>query len=86
MSATEMIIIRRTLAFYYGSKPLRDAYEKLHDLYLAEGLTESEISELLILDIKEEQYFTARGFTNQHLGGQAFAKDESIMGWLFRAY
>ena len=71
---------------YYGSKPLRDAYKKLHDLYLAEGLTEREIDSLLILDIKEEQYFTARGFTDQHLGGQAFAKDESIMGWLFRAY
>ena len=64
---------------YYGSKPLRDAYEKLHDLYLAEGLTEREIDSLLILDIKEEQYFTARGFTDQHLGGQAFAKDESII-------
>ena len=68
---------------YYGSKPLRDAYEKLHDLYLAEGLTEREIDSLLILDIKEEQYFTSRGFTDQHMGGQAFAKDESIMGWLF---
>ena len=71
---------------YYGSKPLRDAYKKLHDLYLAEGLTEREIDSLLILDIKEEQYFTARGFTDQHMGGQAFAKDESIMGWLFGAH
>ena len=45
-----------------------------------------EIDSLLILDIKEEQYFTTRGFTDQHLGGQAFAKDESIMGWLFGAH
>ena len=71
---------------YYGSKPLKDAYEKLYDLYLTEGLTEREIDSLLILDIKEEQYFTARGFTDQHMGGQAFAKDESIMGWLFGAH
>jgi predicted peptidase len=71
---------------YYGSKPLRDAYEKLQDLYLAEGLTERKISELLTLDIKDEQYFTDRGFTDQHMGGQAFAKDESIMGWLFGAH
>ena len=70
----------------YGSKPLKDAYEKLYDLYLAEGLIESEIGRLLILDIKEEQYFTARGFTDQHIGGQAFAKDKSIMGWLFGAH
>lgn len=68
---------------YYGSKPIKDAYEKLHDLYLAEGLTESEIAELVILDIKEQKYFTDRGYTDQHMGGQAFAKDESIMGWLF---
>ena len=71
---------------YYGSKPLKDAYEKLYDLYLTEGLTEREIDSLLILDIKEEQYFTARGFTDQHMGGQAFAKDKSIMGWLFGAH
>ena len=62
---------------------MKDAYEELHDLYLAKGLTERETGELLILDIKEEQYFTSRGFTDQHMGGQAFAKDESIMGWLF---
>lgn len=36
---------------YYGSEPLKDAYEKLYDLYLAEGLTESELAELVILDI-----------------------------------
>ena len=53
---------------------------------LTEGLTEREIDSLLILDIKEEQYFTARGFTDQHMGGQAFAKDKSIMGWLFGAH
>lgn len=68
---------------YYGSKPLKDAYEKLRNLYLAEGLTESEISELVILEIKEKKYFTDRGYADQHMGGQAFAKDESIMGWLF---
>lgn len=56
---------------YYGSKPLKDAYEKLHDLYLAEGLTENEIAELVILDIKEQKYFTDRGYKDQHMGGQA---------------
>ena len=68
---------------YYGSKPLMDAYQKLHDLYLTEGLSESEIDELVTLDVKEQKYFTDRGFTDQHMGGQAFAKDEGIMGWLF---
>ena len=71
---------------YYGSESLKDAYMKLHDQYMAEGLTESDIGELLILEIKEEQYFISRGFTDQHMGGQVFAKDESIMGWLFGAH
>ncbi len=71
---------------YYGSEPLQEAYQKLRDLYLSEGLTESEIDRLLILDIKEQQYFTERGFSDQHMGGQAFAKDENIMGWLFGAH
>ena len=50
---------------------------------MAEGLGEDEIDDLLILDVKDQKYFTDRGFTDQHMGGQAFAKDEGIMGWLF---
>lgn len=42
-----------------------------------------EISELLVLDVKEQDYFSERGFRDQHGGGMAFAEDESIMGWLF---
>lgn len=71
---------------YYGSKPLKDAYQKLYDLYLKENLTESEIAQLVTLDVKDQAYFTDRGFTDQHMGGQAFAKDESVMGWLFGAH
>lgn len=68
---------------YYGSQPLKDAYRELYDLYLADGLTESEIDEIITLDVKEQKYFTDRGYTDQHMGGQAFARDERIMGWLF---
>lgn len=68
---------------YYGSKALKDAYRKLHDLYREEGLSEKEIDRLVTLDVKEQKYFSDRGFTDQHMGGQSFAKDESIMGWLF---
>ena len=58
----------------------------LYDLYLKENLTESEIAQLVKLDVKDQAYFTDRGFTDQHMGGQAFAKDESVMGWLFGAH
>lgn len=69
---------------YYGSDPSEEAYETLHDLYQKEGLSEEEINELLVLDIKDASYFESRGMTNQHGGGGLFADDEEIMGWLFR--
>lgn len=68
---------------YYGSQPSQEAYDKLHELYVEQGLTEAEIDELLILDIKEHDYFTQRGMNNEHGGGGLFAQDEEIMGWLF---
>lgn len=68
---------------YYGSGPSEEAYETLRDLYLQEGLSEEEINELLVLDVKDADYSESRGMTNQHGGGNLFAADEDIMGWLF---
>ena len=42
-----------------------------------------ETEKLVVLDVKEQTYFKATGYTDQHMGGQAFAHDETIMGWLF---
>ena len=68
---------------YYGSGSLKDAYAKLHDLYAQQGMTEGEIAELLVLDVKPASYFTERGYRDQHAGGQAFAHEETIMKWIF---
>ena len=68
---------------YYGSEPTREDYEALRDRYLEQGLSEEEIEQLLVLDIKDGSYFTERGISNQHGGGGQFAFDEEIMGWLF---
>lgn len=68
---------------YYGSEPSREAYETLRDMYLDEGLSDEEINEILVLDIKDADYFESRGMTNQHGGGGLFAQDSKIMGWLF---
>lgn len=68
---------------YYGSSSLKEAYQELHSLYEKQGLPEEEIDKILVLDVKDAQYFSDRGFRDQHGGGQAFAKDENIMGWLF---
>lgn len=68
---------------YYGSGPSQKAYDTLYDLYVQQGLSEAEINELLVLDVKEHDYFTDRGISNEHGGGGLFAYDEEIMGWLF---
>lgn len=69
---------------YYGSGPTRNAAEELRAIYREQGLSEGEIDQLMILDVKDVAYFAAGGVTNQHGGGAAlFAHDEQIMGWLF---
>lgn len=69
---------------YYGAEPSREAYQKLHDLYEEEGLSDDEIDDLLVLDIKDQEYFDEGGVQNQHGGGgQLFSRDKEIMGWLF---
>lgn len=68
---------------YYGCESSQEAYDTLYSLYKNQGLSDAEIDELLVLDIKEHDYFTERGMSNEHGGGGLFAYDEEIMGWLF---
>ena len=60
---------------YYGSQPLKKAYAEIHSLYEKQGLSEKEIDRLLTLDVKEQEYFSAAGYSDQHMGGMAFAHD-----------
>lgn len=68
---------------YYGSGPSQEAYDSLHELYEQAGLSQTEIDQLLVLDIKDADYFRDGGAPNQHGGGNLFAQDSEIMGWLF---
>ena len=69
---------------YYGSGPTREAYENLRQLYEAQGLSDEQIDDHLVLDVKDAGYFEEQGVSNQHGGGaQLFFHDEEIMGWLF---
>ena len=68
---------------YYGSEPSRSAFNRLTEIYRSKGLSESEISRLITLDVKSHSYFTERGINNEHGGGGLAAYDEDIMGWLF---
>ena len=48
------------------------------------SLSDDEIDDLLVLDIKDQNYFDEGGVENQHGGGgQLFSRDKDIMGWLF---
>lgn len=69
---------------YYGSVPSREAYDSLHELYEQAGLSQAEIDQLLVLDVKDADYFRDGGAPNQHGGGNLFAQDPEIMGWLFK--
>lgn len=82
-SRTPVYIVVGESDEYYGSGPSREAYENLYERYREEGLSKEEIEELLVLDIKPAQYFDSQGAASQHGGGNLFAEDEEIMGWLF---
>lgn len=70
---------------YYGSEPFRDAYQEIYYRYIEQGLSEQEIDSLLVLDVKDADYFDSGRMNNQHGGGAAlFCKDSDIMGWLFQ--
>ena len=68
---------------YYGSQPTQEAYDNLYELYRQDGLSDEEISQILVLDIKDADYFESQGVTVQHGGGNLFARNQEIMNWLF---
>ena len=68
---------------YYGSQSMRRAYETLRGLYRGQGLSDMEIDEILVLNVKNQDYFTERGYRDQHMGGMAFAHDREMMEWMF---
>ncbi|MFR7913008.1 hypothetical protein [Eubacterium ramulus] len=41
---------------YYGSEPFKEAYQQIHELYKEQGLSESEIDKLVVLDVKDKDY------------------------------
>lgn len=68
---------------YYGADSFAETYEAVHALYARQGLSNEEIGKLLVLGVCPAEFFAERGFRDQHAGGQAFAHEESVMGWLF---
>ena len=68
---------------YYGSDSLKAAYQRLHDLYLEQGLTEQAIDDLLVLDVKQADWFDAYGYTDQHAGAISLTYEARMLPWFF---
>ena len=68
---------------YYGSSRITETYDQIVSAYRSAGFSDSEITGLAVLDIKEQSYFDSYGAPNQHGGGGFVAYDGEIMGWLF---
>lgn len=66
---------------YYGAQIAQRAYDGLKQAYESAGLTQEEIDELLILDLKENSYFGSN-VSSYHGGGYLIATDKNIIGWL----
>ncbi|MDD3220524.1 MAG: prolyl oligopeptidase family serine peptidase [Lachnospiraceae bacterium] len=70
---------------YYGSKPFIETYNSICQEYQQEGLTSEEIEKLVLLDVKDKEYFESQNISNQHGGGSAlFSVDDEIMEWLLK--
>lgn len=67
---------------YYGSAKARSAYEGLQRAWREKGYTDEQISELLALEIPDNEYFNSRGIYNYHGGGNILFNDENILNWI----
>lgn len=68
---------------YYRVSDAERTYLGIRKKYEAKGFTDEEIDELVVLDVKTDDYFYANG--SQHeMGADLFAFDSEIMGWLLK--
>ena len=68
---------------YYGSESLKNAYARLHTLHEAKGLSDPEIDDILVLNVKDADWFAQLGITDQHGGGMAFLEESGLLEWFF---
>lgn len=68
---------------YYGSTKTKNTYNDMYKLYQKAGLSKEEINKILVLDVKPHEFFTSRGYSDEHAGCNLFAYEEDIMNWVF---
>lgn len=67
---------------YYGSEKARFAYDGLQAAYREKGYSDEQISERLVVEIPDNEYFNSRGIYNYHGGGTILFDDENILNWI----
>lgn len=67
---------------HYGSDSFRETYQEFYDKYKEDGLSDDEIDDILVLDVRERDYFESHGVSSEHAGGGLAAYEEDIMNWL----
>lgn len=68
---------------YYGSTKAKNAYNNLYQIYKKQGMDDEEINNILVLDVKNHEYFTSQGMKDEHAGLGLFAYDSNVMNWFF---
>jgi predicted peptidase len=56
-------------------------YEALRRAYLEQGVSNAEIERLVILDIRNDEYFYEQGICNYHFGAKATGNNRDIIKW-----
>ena len=80
---------------YYGSDPVREAYQRIHGLYVQTGMNEEDITNLLVIDIRSDMEMDQLRNDNKEIIGTAYADDyhgagmfvafdKGVMQWIFR--
>ena len=67
---------------YYGSAKARSAYDELHAAYKNIGWSETEINDVLRLDIPENAFFNEKGIYNYHGGANVLFDDPENLQWI----
>lgn len=67
---------------YYGSDRARSAYDSLYSAYESAGVDDSEIEQLLRLEIPDNEFFDRQGIINYHGGANVLFDDEENLNWI----
>ncbi len=81
-NGTAVYILMAQSDDYYGRDRAVAAYEGLRDSYEAQGMGETEIDNLLRLDLRPDEYFNAYGLYSYHAAGMAALNDPQIIRWI----